>query len=677
MTRLIGRLACIGALAAFCARTPAPAVAQGDSIDREANAVIILDGSNSMNARLPGDTAFKHVMVREAIRKALPKVTAGTQLALAAFGHRRSSDCTDFEVIQPLTPDTSRISAAIERFQPRGFSPVVQTLRAAAKALPQGPSGKASLIVILDDLASCRGEDPCKVAADLKRDNPALNIHIVGLALKPADAQVMACVAKQTDGRLFDAQDGPAASAAVEQALQLASATLPAARAAARPAAQVPAKATAQPAPGPNAKAAAVPAPKQAPLRPGLHLTAHLAEGRPALEQTVQWRVLKEGAPAGSPPVAEAAQPRLGLELPNGSYVAEVQAGLVTARRPFEITSPAATPVEVALNAAMLSLSAVLQKGGAPLRRAMMLVAPTAAGEKPLWVARTGADDLVVPAGSYRVAAEDGLARVEETVSVAAGVRKEVELTLTAGRLVAAAALGNGEPITEQVQFVIEADDPDSPTGKREVMRTAAARLEVTLPPGSYQVTARRGAAEARERLAVRAGEDTSRTIQIALARVRLSSRLGIPSLANISPVYRIERLDTTQRIVTRSGEGEPLIELNPGRYRIEARVGAQNAIAVREVELKGGTESQLDLATGAGSIRLKLPGALGSLGFGEVFWQIRNETGQTVWRTSQLEPLLVLASGRYTALVEMRDKLLERTFDVRAGDNRTFEVGG
>lgn len=675
MARLTGRLACIGALAAYVAWTPAPALAQGEPIDREANAVIVLDGSNSMNARLPGDTVFKHVMVREAIRKALPRVTPGTQLALAAFGHRRPSDCTDFEVVQPLTPDTSRISAAIERFQPKGFSPVVQTLRAAARALPQGPSGKASLIVILDDLASCRGEDPCKVAADLKRDNPALNIHVVGLALKPADAQVMACVAKQTDGRLFDAQDGPAAVAAIEQALQLASATLPAARPAGRPAAQAPAKGAPQPAP--NAKAAAAPAQKQAPLRPGLHLSAHLADGRPALEQAVQWRVLKDGAPAGSPPVVEAVQPRLSVELPNGSYVAEVQAGLVTARRPFEITSPAATPLEVPLNAAMLSLSAALSKGGAPLRRAMMIVSPAAAGGRPLWLARTGADDLVVPAGSYRVSAEDGMARVEETVTVAAGVRKEVELTLSSGRLVIAASLGNGDPITEQMQFVVEADDPDSPTGKREVMRTAAAKLDVALPPGSYQVTARRGAAEARERLAVRAGEETSRTIQIALARVRLSSRLGIQSLTNVAPVYRIERLDSTQRVVTRSGEGEPMIELNPGRYRIEARVGAQNAIAVREVEFRAGTESQLDLATGAGSIRLKLPGGLGSLGFGEVFWQVRNETGQTVWRTSQMEPLLVLAPGRYTALVEMRDKLLERTFDVRAGDSRTIEVGG
>ena len=140
---------------------------------------------------------------------------------------------------------------------------------------------------------------------------------------------------------------------------------------------------------------------------------------------------------------------------------------------------------------------------------------------------------------------------------------------------------------------------------------------------------------------------------------------------------YRIERLDASPRVITRGGEAEPVIDLSPGRYRFEARIGAQNAVAVREVEIKAGAESRIELNTGAGGIRLKLPAQAGSLGFGEVFWQVRNDAGQTIWRTSLIEPLMVLAPGRYTVMVEMRDKVLERTFDVRAGDNRTVEISG
>ena len=176
------------------------AVAPHEAMAQRASAIVILDGSNSMNARLPNDKALKFVTVRDALRTTLPKLTPGTEVGLAAFGARRVNDCSDAEVIAPPAADFAPVLGALDRFQPRGFSPVVLSLRLAAKSLPPTAS-KASLVLVIDDLASCRGEDPCAVAGELKKQNPALAIHVVGLGLRPSDAEVLSCMVRQTSRR--------------------------------------------------------------------------------------------------------------------------------------------------------------------------------------------------------------------------------------------------------------------------------------------------------------------------------------------------------------------------------------------------------------------------------------------------------------------------------------------
>ena len=562
------------AVAGLCAALglipSAPAMAQHAST-QHASTMIVLDGSNSMNARLPGDKLFKHVTVREALRAALANglgqsELGHSELGLTTFGARRSSDCTDVEVAVPPSPDGARVLAALERFQPRGFSPVVLALRTAAKALPTD-AAKASIVLVLDDLASCRGEDPCKVAAELKQQNPALAIHVVGLALRPQDQPVLACVAKETGGQMFNAADAAGVAPALEQALRLASI---------------------QPQPVPAAPLQSqspgelrVPVPTLATpptavaideRRPGVHFTARLNDGGAPLAVPVRWRVWPE-ATASGPPLIEATAPLLSRPLPDGRYVVEAHTGLVTVRRPFEVASQGATPVRVVLDAALLSIAVPLANGSGPADTAVIAVG-AAAGQSstrvPLWLARAPAVDLVVPAGDYTITAEDGLARAERTATVAIGATSRVEVPLGAGRLLIEDSAVSATP----AQIIVEADDPDSAGGRREVHRSTGARLSITLPAGTYLVTLRRGAVEHRERVPIRPGETAARNIAIPLARVRLVNRVVNPQLP-VPLSYRIERLDAAAPLVQRWSEPELLLDLTPGRYRFEARAGS------------------------------------------------------------------------------------------------------
>ena len=188
-------------------------------------------------------------------------------------------------------------------------------------------------------------------------------------------------------------------------------------------------------------------------------------------------------------------------------------------------------------------------------------------------------------------------------------------------------------------------------------------------------MTLRRGGIEHRERVPVRPGETVKRTISMAFARVRLASKGGNSQLG-IPISYRIERVDGPAPVIRRWNEPEVVLDLTPGRYRFVARLGAQNAVTEREADIRAGFESRIDFDTGAGSIHLKLKGSESGLGFGAVYWQIFDDRGTAVWRTGQAEPVLALAAGRYRVRAEVRDKALERTLDVRAGETGIVEIG-
>ncbi len=102
--------------------------------------------------------------------------------------------------------------------------------------------------------------------------------------------------------------------------------------------------------------------------------------------------------------------------------------------------------------------------------------------------------------------------------------------------------------------FIVYEDDPDSPEGRREVMRSAAPSPTFTLPAGTYYVTARTAGAEAREQIALGAGDVVKRTLPLALAHLQLSATLdGNRRPTDLPLAFTVVRLDTEPREVVRT----------------------------------------------------------------------------------------------------------------------------
>jgi hypothetical protein len=58
-----------------------------------------------------------------------------------------------------------------------------------------------------------------------------------------------------------------------------------------------------------------------------------------------------------------------------------------------------------------------------------------------------------------------------------------------------------------------------------------------------------------------------------------------------------------------------------------------------------------------------------------DIFWNVRDEAGRTVWTTGQHEPAATLQAGRYHVSAATRDKRYERAIELRPGESRLVEL--
>ncbi len=632
-------------------------------------AMIIFDGSGSMWGKIEGDKRPKFEVAREALSDGLAKVPTSASYGLASFGHRRTGDCSDVQILAPIAAgDASRVIAPLDKLNPKGKGPIAGAIRDVAKAFPSGAAG--SVVLIHDSTDNCR-QDPCEAIAEVHAMNPKLRFHLVSIALEPADREKMACIPAKTGGKIFDATDAEALTLAVDAAVRLAlidPSGAPVAEAAA---------ADSKPADTIATKTAPVPAP---PSEPGLQLSARLGRDATALDAPIRWVVRR-----GEVIVFETIAATPFVKLEPGSYAIEATASLTTARANANVSGSTATTVMVPLDAAAVTIAVRDLKDGPVSQSAMVSVTKAddmSAARRPVWVGRASEAGLILPAGGYRVTVTDGMITREQMVSATAGSVLMPAIVTGAGRLeVTTVAKADGPPL-DGVTILLARDDPDAVDGRREIARSAATAATFVLPAGTYYVTARSGAAAVRERIAVGAGDTVKRALVLGLATVQV-----IPSGAFAKAVSsngagagkvglktRVFALDSQPpREVARSAALTPEFQLAPGRYRVDASAGGLNVKAQQEFDLEAGASRKLALKLDAQTVQLKVSGG------GEVSWEVRDQVGGIVARTMETSPALVLVPGAYQVSAVSRDRTATGAFQVPAVADAqvlTVEIG-
>jgi Ca-activated chloride channel homolog len=636
--------------------------ASGAAAADPADVMIVFDGSGSMWAKFKSDRQTKLALTRAALKEALPRLRKETRVGLAAFGHRRTNDCTDVEVLEPLAAlDPSRIAAAADKLNPKGRTPIAQAIKDTAQAWAPGAAA-GGIVLIQDDPDNCQ-QDPCAAAAEVNRTHPNISIHVVAIGQKPEDVQRMACVAHITGGQVYDAQTPAELTKAVSEALLAAS------------------QASGTVAPPPRAVTR-----EQRPMKSGLYLAARLSPGGELLDVPVRWRIARTGDPSGDA-LYQGENINLSLfDLPSGRYDIQARWGLVAATQTVTVDTSAAQQVDMILNAGTIRLATSGQRGAASGTAPVFTISKPLAGAggastarpgDPLIIIRAPQSEIALPPGPYIVTLSHGLYRADKSVIVATGTRGRLDMALTTGEIELRASATRGGPLLEDALFQILEDDPDAAQGRRELARSSAAQPSFTLAAGTYHIVVRHGTAEVRERVAIRPGEVERRTIVTGSARISLSSTIagGRPDSTDVA-VYRVLRLGAAQPVeIAQASKSTATFDLAPGRYRIESRLGPLNARAEHTVDLAAGAREDIVMDHDAGVVRLVLAEPQGAQQHSDVFWEIKDGSGQTVWLTNEAQPVGILKSGPYSVHAEHRDRRIEAKIEVRPRDNRIIEL--
>lgn len=659
--RLLQGLLTAGALALCGAGLPPPAA-------EAASIAIVVDGSGSMWGRLAGSNAPKFKSASAGLLDALNSVPAGTRIGLVTFGQRARGGCDAANVILPsmaYKDETMRL--ALNSLNPQGRGPLVLGLRRAAETL-DGEKAPRRIIVVHDDPDNC-SQDVCAVARELKGKYRDLQIFALSLAPKPNNRGALACLAKETGGRVIEVSTAAETATALTTLIRLASLD-----GAARPAR------TARPASRqPQSSAAPAIPPQPRPARastPGLMLSAVLAPNRAPLREGLLWTVTRRDGDAVEV-VAKTTQAAPSLALPPGSYQVELRLDAQNRKQAVTVAKGPRTPLQLDLASATLTLAAVLAEGGTFVDDAVFEVrASKPAADQPadiVWSGLAPQTPLVLAAGTYQVSVSAGNVVRRKQVELARGGHLDLAVPLQAGYVTIKPRRPNGS-VPAGVVIAIEVDDPASPSGRSVVARSLQPNPSFLLPAGTYYATARLGDAVIREQSAVAAGKIVEQTITIPIMRLRVVSKLrggrgGITSDLR----YRIWKLRAPQSPPIVSDQPSPLFELAPGPYRIEGRIGQQNAVIVRDFEVTAAKAGRLTLEHDAGSITLSLRG---NARIDDVYWEIRDQRGNTVWRALGKPPKVTLKAGSYTVIAEVAGQSAEGPVTIESGRHLEIELG-
>lgn len=209
--KTFGRAALVGAVATLAT----PLVAQ----EADNASILIYDASGSMWGQLDGGIS-KVEIAREVIGDFFISRDNSIPLGVIAYGHNRRGDCSDIEVIADVgVNDPAGLSSRLNRLNPRGMTPITDSLSLAASMIPP-TAESADIILVTDGLETCEA-DPCALAAQLANEGIAIRAHVVGFGLTREEGEVMSCVADATGGLLLTPQTGQELADALRQVAQV------------------------------------------------------------------------------------------------------------------------------------------------------------------------------------------------------------------------------------------------------------------------------------------------------------------------------------------------------------------------------------------------------------------------------------------------------------------------
>lgn len=173
--------------------------------------MLVMDSSGSMWGQIDGTS--KRDIARKAVREMIDRNPALNAAGLMAYGHRRTGDCADIELVRMPGADVP-LPDAVDRLSPVGKTPLSAAVRQAADAMNIREE-RATVILVTDGVETC-DLDPCATGTELEASGIDFTAHVVGFGLSEQEGRQVACLAELTGGRYFAAANASELAAALE-----------------------------------------------------------------------------------------------------------------------------------------------------------------------------------------------------------------------------------------------------------------------------------------------------------------------------------------------------------------------------------------------------------------------------------------------------------------------------
>src|SRR5690606_29886079 len=118
---------------------------------------------------------------------------------------------------EPAPGSASAIAERVNTMRFQGRTPLTEAVRRAAEVL-RSSEDPATVVLVTDGIETCEA-DPCALGRELEASGVNFTAHVVGFGLSAEEGAQVACLAEETGGRYFQADDAAALTEALTQTL--------------------------------------------------------------------------------------------------------------------------------------------------------------------------------------------------------------------------------------------------------------------------------------------------------------------------------------------------------------------------------------------------------------------------------------------------------------------------
>jgi len=119
------------------------------------------------------------------------------EMALRVFGHQSTvppQDCSDSKLEVPFAKNNaSRIRQKLHFIEPRGTTPMANSLELAGGDFPPCSGCRNIIILLTDGIEECNG-DPCKASYNLQKKGIVLKPFIIGIGMDEGFKETFKCI---------------------------------------------------------------------------------------------------------------------------------------------------------------------------------------------------------------------------------------------------------------------------------------------------------------------------------------------------------------------------------------------------------------------------------------------------------------------------------------------------